>query len=454
MKRSWIGVSLALVVCNVGALAAPQVGSSAKPPTPASQAPAAKQAPTTKVSARPALTKIKVSAVDVERAKAHQFGLVEGAISDRDEQKEGVALVPVAKSRAVKGRTPKLNIAKFGETVHAAFKDKVRGYALGLRQNDQNKLTLVWDWARTPEQGGKAWTLDTRMHVASVSKLITAMAVTNMLHNLGRHVDMEIGQHLPRYWEVPASSYDITFRDLLTHHAGFTIYDGDFRSFKRQIEQGVITNAEREYTNGAFSLLRVLVSTMTGSVRQSTVFEVDLPVDAEALNDAMWDLETREAFLNYVQKYVFTPSGVASVSAEPGPGGAYAYSGKTDKQGWNSGDLSSQLGGAGFRLSVNEVLNVMGTFRRKGTILPVDKAQKSIEAGLGLDTAIDTPAGTVYTKNGRWKNGQSQSADMEQSVACFMPNNIEVVVFVNSWLGSEAADLRSTITNAYIANLE
>jgi hypothetical protein len=35
-----------------------------------------------------------------------------------------------------------------------------------------------------------------------------------------------------------------------------------------------------------------------------------------------------------------------------------------------------------------------------------------------------------------------------------MPDNIEVAVLVNSWIGAEQASLRGTITNAYTANLE
>lgn len=453
-KQRLVGSFLVVVLGSLGAFAAPQVQPEAKQRTAASQA---NVAPTAKpkVSARAALTKVKASAAEEQVAKSHKFGLVAGAVAVTDEQQDRPALVVVPKPRVFKkDTTPKLNIAKFGETVHAALKDKVRGYALGLRQNDQHVLTLIWDWSRTPEQGGQGWNLDTRMHVASVSKLMTAIVATKMLHDSGRNFDTKIGEFLPDYWEQPTNSANVTFRQLLTHRAGFTIYDGDFLSFKRQIEQGASPGAGEGYTNGSFSLVRVLVSTATGAVNPNWVFDVNLPVDTDALNDALWDLKTQQAFLNYAQAKVFTPSGVAGVSAEPGSVGAYGYSGKTDKQGWNSGNVAGQLGGAGFRLSVNELLNVMGTFRRKGTIVPANKAKEAIEAMLGLDQAIDTPAGTIYNKNGRWQTGSSPSADTEQSVVYFMPNNIEVAVLVNSWLGPEQASLRGTITNAYTSNLE
>ncbi len=450
MRKQRLAVSFFVVLLgSIGAMAAPEVQkrTSVSPST----ATASRVVAKTNVS----LTKIKASRAEAEVAKDHKFGLVAGAVIARDEQSDGVALVAVPKARVFKKETlPKLNIGKFGETVHAALKDKVRGYALGLRQNDQHVLTLIWDWARTPEQGGQGWNLDTRMHVASVSKLMTAIVATKMLHDSGRSFDTKIGAFLPDYWDQPTKSADVTFRQLLTHQAGFTIYDGDFLSFKQQIEQGASPGTGAGYTNGSFSLVRVLTATLTNAVNPSWYFDVDLPLDVAALNDALWDLKTQEAFLNYAQSKVFTPAGVAGVGSKPGSVGAYGYSGKTDKQGWNSGDVAGQLGGAGFRLSVNDLLNVMGTFRRKGTIVPASKAKEAIEARLGLDQAIDTPAGKMYNKNGRWQTGSSASADTEQSVVYFMPDNIEVAVLVNSWIGSEQASLRGTITNAYLANLE
>jgi hypothetical protein len=397
------------------------------------------------------LTRVKPSTAETTAAKAHNFGLVAGATVALDEQTDRA---PLIKKPTVVPRntTPKLNIGKFGETVHAALKDKVRGYALGLRKNGQHVLTLIWDWSKTPQEGGQGWTLDTRMHVASVSKLMTAFVAVKALHDSGRSFDTQIGAFLPAYWDAPSRSQQVTFRNLLTHRGGFTNHDGDYKSFKQQVEQGISANSSYKYTNGSFSLVRVLTSTMTGAVNPNLYYE--FPFTEEALNDALWDSKTQQAFLNYAQSKVFTPSGVANVSAAPGTVGAYGYSGKTDTKGWNSGNVSGQLGGAGFRLSVNDLLNVMGTFRRKGTIVPASKAKEAIEAGLGIDQIITTPAGTIYNKNGRWQNGSTASADTEQSLVYFMPEDIELAVLVNSWIGTEQASLRGTITNAYLANLE
>ncbi len=405
-----------------------------------------------------ATTAIKATEADAARVKLHAFKPPHVALAVREDTSDGPAIIAARKTPLKPGpSTPKLNVAKFGESIHAVFKDNVRGYALGLRKNGQPVLTLIWDVARSPAQGNKGWTLDTRMHVASVSKLMTGIIATKMLDERNLSFDTKIGPYLPTYWNEADSSEDLTFRQLLTHKAGFTIYDGDFASFKRQIEMGVSPGSASalDYTNGSFSLVRVLTATMTGAVNKSAKFEVPLPgLDQAQLNDLLWDVKATDAFVAYAQAKVFTPAGVANVGAAPTSTSALAYSGKTDTTGWNSGDVSTQLGGAGFRLSVNDVLDVMGTFRRKGTIVSPQKAKEALDAKLGIDRIIDTPAGKLYDKNGAWRDGKSTSNHIEQSVAVFMPEEMECVVLVNSWVGTQQASLRNAVRDAYLANLE
>lgn len=411
----------------------------------------------TPINAKPSLVMIKASDTETARARTYSFKPAHVAAVVREDQNDGPSLiariVPVRPPQ--QPSTPKLNVAKFGEAVHAALKDNVRGYALGLRKNGQPVLTLIWEWARSPQEGSRGWTLDTRMHVASVSKLMTAIVATKMLDERNLSFDTKIGQYIPAYWNEGNGSNDVTFRQLLTHTAGFTNHEGDYLSFKGQIEKGVTPGAALGYTNGSFSLIRVLNATMTGAVNRNTKWDFPLsPQLAATLNDAMWDVKSTDAFLSYAQAKVFTPSGVSNVSAVPDSVSALAYAGKTDNTGWNSGDVSTQLGGAGFRLSVNDVLNVMGTFRRSGKIVPAEKAKASIEAGLGIDQAIDTPAGKIYNKNGAWRTGTSITADIEQSVAYYLQEDMECVVLVNSWIGAQQASLRNTIRDAYINNLQ
>ena len=93
-------------------------------------------------------------------------------------------------------------------------------------------------------------------------------------------------------------------------------------------------------------------------------------------------------------------------------------------------------GGAGWHMSADDMLKVMGTFRRKGSIVSVAAAQGMLDNGFGIDLAMQTPLGTLYNKNGLWGNAGKQ---IEQSLAYFLPRDMELVVLADSPLGSPAS---------------
>jgi CubicO group peptidase (beta-lactamase class C family) len=400
-------------------------------------------APVVRKSTTPRVQPTALPSLDLERAKVHKFRpVVEGKT-----MLEATDNAPSLKLRKMPkfDIKPKLDSAAFADDLHNALKDTTRGYSMQLRRNGVPEITLIWEWAKSPEQGAKGWDLDTRMHVASVSKLITAMVIADLLDEKGLSVDTKIGPYLPAYWSVGSNVADITFRDLMNHKSGFVTGGSDcsFPVMKSEVAQSVPANASGKYENVNFSILRVLGAVMDGTIGKNA--------DFGPLNDAAWDIVTTDWLLSRAQSKLFTPSGVSNVSAVPAGKNAFAYQSKTDKQGWNSGDLSTQLGGAGFRMSVNDLLSVMHTFRRAGSIVSKAEAQEAIDAMLGLDQVFDTPAGKIYNKNGGWGDG---AGNVEQSVVFFLPENMEVAVLVNSPIGSTNESLRNTVRIAYMNNLK
>ena len=118
--------------------------------------------------------------------------------------------------------------------------------------------------------------------------------------------------------------------------------------------------------------------------------------------------------------------------------------------GWNSGDLSTVTGGAGWHMSVDELLDVMGTLRRKGTIMSTTQAQTMLDSGFGIDVIQSTPLGTLYNKNGAWGSGGKE----EQSLAYFLPQDMELVVLTNSPVGSPPRFFRKVVSDLYLANIK
>jgi hypothetical protein len=97
-----------------------------------------------------------------------------------------------------------------------------------------------------------------------------------------------------------------------------------------------------------------------------------------------------------------------------------------------------------------------------GGILTRAAAQAMLDNGFGVDPFIDgvslptvltTPAGNVYCKSRNWNDPNNQD---EQSLAFFLPEDMELVVFVNSMVAGQLGstnNLREVVKQAYLNNL-
>ena len=133
-----------------------------------------------------------------------------------------------------------------------------------LRQYSRTVFDRQWNWSRTPQDGAVAWASNVPMHVASVSKLDTAMAMTKLLDSRNISPDARILPWLPKYWHKGPGIERITFRQLLTHASGLVLKDepgpSDFQFMKDQIAIGTV--GKPGYRNMNYGLCRILISTI------------------------------------------------------------------------------------------------------------------------------------------------------------------------------------------------
>ncbi|HOY19911.1 MAG TPA: serine hydrolase domain-containing protein [Haliscomenobacter sp.] len=381
-----------------------------------------------------------------QQVNAHVIDPAElrGIISDGEEQERSMPYVfrPQLKFNAL----PKLNVNAFGQELHAKIKDQVTGYAMQLRKNGAPVYTLIWNWAKTPTDGGQGWKLDTRMHVASVSKYITAVAMVKLLDSKGISLDAKIINYLPAHWVKGPKINQISFRNLLTHTSGFSTgtSSSNYTFMKQNVANGVAGVGGSDYENMNFGLCRLLLAVINGNIPQN--------FNAGPLTDQVWDMVSINAYKNYCQTQIFNPAGVANASFVPLPAYKNALAYKfphNGEKGWNSGDLSSMAGGAAWRLSVDDLLKVMDHVRRRNTILQAGRTQQALDAKLGIDIIKSTPAGNLYSKNGSWSSGGRS----EKSVIFFMPEGMELVLLVNSKVSANDWSIRGIVQDLYIDNL-
>ena len=118
-----------------------------------------------------------------------------------------------------------LDIDGLRRDLHALLSPCLAGYALQLRRYGRVLIDDRQGAARTPRRRRRRLGPSVQMHVASVSKLITAMAMTKLLHSRNISPDATIARWLPKHWVRGPGVDRLTFRQLLTHTSGLVALD-------------------------------------------------------------------------------------------------------------------------------------------------------------------------------------------------------------------------------------
>jgi CubicO group peptidase (beta-lactamase class C family) len=199
---------------------------------------------------------------------------------------EGARLAPRAKPEGV---ALSFNTDGFVAALNGALSANTAGYVMQLRQHGQSIASARSGWAKRPADGSESWVQTVRMHIASCSKLITAVAMTRTLAAHSLPVSTKIIDYLPVYWAKGPNIDKITFAQLMTRTSGFRVAGSDtfYPIMKAQVAAGV-TDANLgvySYQNMNFSLCRILLPIMNGTVPADTTFP-------PATQDNDWDYVT------------------------------------------------------------------------------------------------------------------------------------------------------------------
>lgn len=354
-----------------------------------------------------------------------------------------------------------LDVRKLGSDLFDLLSPCVMGYALELRRSGSVVWTQQWRWSKTYADGLTGWSTDTPMHLASVSKLITAMAMTRLLNERGISRDARIDPWLPHYWPRGSNVGNLRFRHLLTHTSGLfgSVHAGvpgpcDFQAMKAAIADGSTDLVTPDYKNVNFSLCRILLATVNGDLDPAFLSGPPTPVTAVLLGirDPVWDILTIRAYAQYVNDRVFAPAGVAARAFEHSTAAALAYHAPPDPDnGWDSQDLQAASGAVGWHLSVNELLRVMAAFRRSGKIVSPARAEAMLVDRFGLDIGWPrfSGMGPIYAKGGWWE----YDGRVEQSNAFLLPGRMELVILANSPLCEPGTSFMSQVGQAIEDNI-
>ena len=241
-----------------------------------------------------------------------------------------------------------------------------------------------------------------------------------------------IGTYLPPFWTQGPNIAAVTFAQLMTHTSGIRSGATDYASMAAVVNAGVSAAnvGVYQYENMNFSLCRILLATLLmTTLKRRHGRKTYRFVDLWPTTDAARDLLSIHSYHAYVRKRVLISRETDRFIHVAGDALAYAFP-KPPDNGWDSGDLSTTVGAAGWHFSTTDVLRFMGDFRRAGTIVKPRLAQKMLDDSFGIDMVTDPGGGTIYGKNGYWYDG----IRVEQATVFFLPHQTEFVILVNSSL--------------------
>jgi hypothetical protein len=386
-----------------------------------------------------------------------------------------------------------VKVCRMAENIHSQLDGYSVGYSFFVGQYPKYGS---FGQARTSAEGtARDFTSKTKITVASVSKIVTAIAAIRILDKHGVSLDAKIGPYLPSDWTVSNYVKNITFAQLLSQRSGVMDYGNasneydNLKSFFSQsvsnsttttcdpltangksflvvpLGQGINPNNPNPgnplpfcYSNFNFAIFRILLPKVAGMKE-----EPDLSKRPQVLADQ---------YIKLVQENEFDLVGQKDVSCkepETNPAAstyAFAYLYPGNKQGFDWKDNSLGCGAAGWYLSVEDITKVLVSISSKdGKIFPHQPAgQQDLfdimrERGLGLDVT----GNTELEKNGGWSancdsNGKNCQT-ISTSVAIFGPvtgPRVVGMLFLNSNISggpSSGGGAKGVLEKAYNISL-
>jgi CubicO group peptidase (beta-lactamase class C family) len=349
----------------------------------------------------------------------------------------------IDKHEKVCDATSCVSIADVYHNIAAKLDGKVVGYACCVGRASLGAYSR--GYARTTVNApARLFLPSTKIPVASVSKVVTALAAIRVLAKNRVPLGSKIGPYLPSDWKVDPYVASISFRELLSHSSGIKDYgnnDQKYDTLKNFFTQKVDptkntpcqpasvmnpadpinpNNKSRCYSNYNFGIFRILLPIVDGFV--------DDPANRAA--------KLAAHYVKLVQKNVFEPVGAYGVDSKPPASGpqahAYSFSYKYPgtESGYDWGDCTAGVGAAGWYLAIEDIEKVLNSLNKNDGRILTTKQMTDMEAlVLGWDSKIDQATGFRWVeKNGAWgANGTT----LTTSIALYGPG-VFGALFLNS----------------------
>ena len=349
----------------------------------------------------------------------------------------GPAATPPPASAGSAGRvcTPSacISLSRLASSIDSELRGSVVGYVALVGPSQVVASGLARTAADPPRL---AMGPDVMVNVASVGKMFTTIAV---LKSLARHhlsIDSRIWPFLPPDWVKGPGIDTITFRELLTHRAGFRLDSG--RVFatddaaREQVRQGIqqVDKQVADYNNIDFTIFRDMLPFMEGA-----------PDPGPAARAAAAD----RFFLSYVQRQVFDPVGVTDAACAPVRHAMLMYPppGAGTAPGKQAPVPPSACSGGGWFMTPASMRRVLQGLI-SGSLLSTSQRQQMDRNCLGWDCSITSQPGYRGKTGGPFCDGSA----CLQIFFGILAGTIPVVIATNSDPGKPLFAIAQTALRA------
>lgn len=275
-----------------------------------------------------------------------------------------------------------ISLSRLAHSIDSHLKGHVAGYVALVGQSKVVASGLARTAADPPKL---AMGPDVMVNVLSVGKMFTTIAVLQSLARHHRSIDSRIWPFLPPDWVKGPGIDTITFRELLTHRAGFRLDSGlvfeTSDAAREQIRQGIqqIDKQVADYNNINFTIFRDMLPFMEG-VRDPG------PAARAAAADRF--------FRTYMQRQVFDPAGVTDATCAPVRHAMLIYPppGAGTAPGKQAPVPPSACSGGGWFMTPASMLRVLQGLI-SGSLLSTSQRQQMDRDCLGWDCSITSQTG-------------------------------------------------------------
>jgi CubicO group peptidase (beta-lactamase class C family) len=270
--------------------------------------------------------------------------------------------------------------------------NSINGYTFLARYHGKTVANGSSGYFQSPSETNSAaipWDTQRTMHIASVSKAITATAVMKLYEE--KHGQFSLDALVWPYLKdlfpnASTSSKQITIRQLLTHRSGLTQDAADILSTARVLTSSNNKPGVRSYYNNLnFYILRLFIEKVSG-----------------------------EAYLQYVQNHVLKPAGALNMDTK-----------SHEKAGL---DASAFAGAIGWYASTSDLTAFLYGLSQ-GKIITQQSTEIMFHESFGWDPMMLDGQIIGYHKNGLWL---SDDGNGETSEVAHFVDGVDVALLINS----------------------